>query len=237
MSGETNPRVFFRNLCRADPRELSEWLKPEKRLATLLFASLIIIAGCGLYGFSIGIWRSPLQGTYVGIKLPLLIFLTCLGNALLNSILAMVLGSRLSLIQTGLCILLSFAIFSLVVGGLTPISAFLVMNLPDAASDQAKASHSFIMLTHTFVIAYAGIMGNWKLYQLLKYLTPSAAIAGRTLFAWLAGNLFLGAQLSWVLRPFFGTPSMDVEFLRDNPMQGNFYEALWSSFITLLNTL
>ena len=47
-----------------------------------------------------------------------------------------------------------------------------------------------------------------------------------TFFAWLAGNLFVGAQLSWNLRPFFVFPGLEVEFLRPDPFGGSFYEAV-----------
>jgi hypothetical protein len=47
------------------------------------------------------------------------------------------------------------------------------------------------------------------------------------LFSWLAGNLFLGAQLAWNLRPFIGSPTLAVQFFRDDPLRGNFYEAVW----------
>ncbi len=48
-----------------------------------------------------------------------------------------------------------------------------------------------------------------------------------TFFVWLVGNLFVGAQISWIMRPFFGSPGLKVQFLRDNPMAGNFYETVW----------
>ena len=50
-----------------------------------------------------------------------------------------------------------------------------------------------------------------------------------TMAAWIGGNAFMGAQFSWILRPFFGTPTIEVAFLRDHPMQGTFYETVWSS--------
>ena len=53
--------------------------------------------------------------------------------------------------------------------------------------------------------------------------------ATATLLAWLGGNCFLGAQFSWILRPFFGSPSLDVAFLRPDPMRGNFYQSVWHS--------
>jgi hypothetical protein len=59
-------------------------------------------------------------------------------------------------------------------------------------------------------------------------------VARRVLFAWLAGNLFLGSQLSWILRPFIGSPTLPVEFLRDAAFNGNFYETVFRSALRLL---
>lgn len=49
----------------------------------------------------------------------------------------------------------------------------------------------------------------------------------RTFFAWLAGNLFVGAQMTWILRPFFGAPTLEIQFLRPNPLDGSFYETVF----------
>ena len=59
--------------------------------------------------------------------------------------------------------------------------------------------------------------------------TLSLQQARHPLLAWLAGNGILGAQFSWVLRPFFGSPNLNVAFLRPYPMKGNFYESVWHS--------
>ena len=62
----------------------------------------------------------------------------------------------------------------------------------------------------------------------------SAIVARKILFAWLAGNLLLGSQLSWILRPFIGLPDLPLEFLRPHPLQGNFYETVFQSARHLL---
>jgi hypothetical protein len=49
------------------------------------------------------------------------------------------------------------------------------------------------------------------------------------LLVWLAGNLFLGSQLSWILRPFIGSPNLPVEFFRATALHGNFYENVFQS--------
>ena len=85
------------------------------------------------------------------------------------------------------------------------------------------------------VIALAGITGNTRLFQLLARFGKSRTIAFRVLVAWLAGNLFLGSQLSWILRPFIGSPGLPVEFVRADAMHGNFYEAVFRAFTQLFN--
>jgi hypothetical protein len=67
------------------------------------------------------------------------------------------------------------------------------------------------------------------LHRLLAAKSPSPAAASATLLAWLGGNGFLGAQFSWILRPFFGSPGLEVQFLRPDPLRGNFYQTVWRS--------
>ena len=78
-------------------------------------------------------------------------------------------------------------------------------------------------------VALAGVMGNLRLMPLLRRWTGSAAVARNVLLAWLAGNLFLGSQLSWILRPFIGSPALPVELFRKTAFDGNFFEAVLHS--------
>ena len=78
-------------LLRAEPATLHDWLE-RQRLSRAAFCVIAIVLGAGIYGAVMGCWRSPLQALFTGIKLPLLILLTTLGNALLNAMLAPLLG-------------------------------------------------------------------------------------------------------------------------------------------------
>ena len=195
---------------------------------------LLIMVGAGVYGFTVGLWRAPLQSVYTAIKFPLLILLTCGGNALINGMLAQILDSGLSFKQTSLAILMSFAIAAIILAGFAPVTLFVWFNAPPLASANAILGHSVMLLTHVFVIALAGVVANRRLLQLLKNMSGRVAVARRVLFSWVAGNLFLGAQLAWNLRPFIGSPTLAVEFLRDDPLRGNFYEAVWRALGHLL---
>jgi hypothetical protein len=215
----------LRHLLRGDADEIARWLETKDGRWPLVCCAVIVI-GCGLYGFTVGLWRAPLQSLYAGMKFPLLIFLTCAGNALLNGILAQLLGSRLSFQQTAMAILMSFATVAVILGAFSPISLFILHNTPPLASTTAVTGHSVTLLTHVFLIAYAGIVANRRLLRVLEKVSGSRAIARRVLFSWLAGNLLLGSQLAWILRPFIGSPRLTVEFFRDDPLHGNFYEAV-----------
>lgn len=224
---------FSKTLLRGDANELADWLIAFDAWRALRCCILITI-GCGIYGATVGLWRAPIQGVFTALKFPLLIFLTCGTNALVNGMLAQLLGSGLSFRQTSLAILMSFATAAVVLGGLSPLTLFVLYNAPPLASENAGIGHSIMLLTHVFVIAYAGVLANHRLLRLLEKMSGSRAIAARVLLSWLAGNLFLGAQLAWALRPFIGSPHLMVQFLRDEPLRGNFYEAVLYALRNLL---
>jgi hypothetical protein len=215
-------------LC-GDSDRLKSWLAAPDSPTIVSYLAIILI-GSGVYGFTLGIWRAPLQSLYTAIKFPLLIFLTCAGNGTVNGMLAHVLGSGLSFKQTSLAILMSFALAAVILAGFSPITLFIWYNAPPLASKSAVLGHSVMLLTHVLAIAFAGITANHRLLELLRKISGRDATARAVLFSWLAGNLFLGAQLAWNLRPFIGSPTLAVQFFRDDPLRGNFYEAVWRAF-------
>lgn len=186
-------------------------------------------AGLALYGFTVGYWRDPLMGAYVAVKMPLLVALTLLCNGLLNGLLGMLLGTGLGFRQSLLALLTSFAVAGVILGSLAPVTFLLAWNAPPPSSPHAGSAHAAYLVFHTLLIGFAGIAANLHLHRLLRAKSPTPAAATITLLAWLGGNGFLGAQFSWILRPFFGTPNLQVQFLRPDPMKGNFYQTVWRS--------
>jgi hypothetical protein len=222
-------------LLRGEPETINGWIEHwEARRVGFYFA--VIFAGAGLFGFAMGWWRSPLQAAYTALKFPLIILLTTFGNALLNGMLAPLLGLNLNFRQSLLAILMSFTIAAAVLGGFSPLLFFLIWNTPplSGAEQQDWMAYSFIRLALFSIIAFAGIAANVRLIQLLRRLSGTAHVARKILLAWLAGNLLLGSQLSWILRPFIGSPVLPVEFLRTTAFQGNLFETLVQSATALL---
>ncbi|HYF34617.1 MAG TPA: hypothetical protein VD994_04950 [Prosthecobacter sp.] len=229
-------QLRLKTLAKANPAPLAAWLRQPLALRSVMPLLLCVCVGGGAYGFSIGLWRAPLQGVFVAVKMPCLIFLTLFVNGLLNGLLAALLGSGLSFRQTLMACLMSFAIFGLIVGSLSPIAIAMALDAPPPGAVEAARWYRVILLTHTAIIAFAGVVANGKLLRLLQDFAGSSAAGWRVLLAWLAGNLFVGAQLSYNLRPFFGNPELPVQFVRPDPFHGNFYEAVWTLLLGSLPT-
>jgi hypothetical protein len=212
----------LRRLIQPDP----DWLDaptPQRVAAVALTACV----GLAIYGFTVGFWRDPLMGAYVAVKLPLLVALTLACNGLLNGLLGLLLGTGLGFRQSLLALLSSFALAALILGSLAPVTFFLAWNAPIPTAPGAANAHATYLIAHTALIGFAGITANLHLHRLLTVKAPTAAAASATLLAWLGGNGFLGAQFSWILRPFFGSPNLKVQFLRDHPFEDNFYLSIW----------
>jgi hypothetical protein len=224
-------------LLRGELEPITAWLGRWGARRFVLHVAVIVI-GAGLYGAAMGCWRDPQQALYVAAKFPLIILITALGNGLLNGMLAPLLGLNIPFRQSAAAVLMSFVIASAILGAFSPLIAFLVWNAPPMSPEAIHGStYSVIKLTHVAVIAFAGTAGNVRLFQLLARLGGSRAVALRVLFVWLAVNLFLGSQLSWILRPFIGSPALPVEFFRVAALHGNFYENVFRSLQQILQPL
>ncbi len=222
--GGLTPSMHLRQLIQPEV----DWLDaPTPR--RVAWVALTACIGLAAYGFTVGFWRDPVMGFYVAVKLPLLVALTLGCNGLLNGLLGLLLGTGLGFRQSLLALLSSFALAALILGSLAPVTFFLALNAPLPTAASAGSAHAAYLVTHTVLIGLAGITANLHLHRLLATQAPTATAATATLLAWLGGNGFLGAQFSWILRPFFGSPGLKVEFLRPDPMTGNFYQAVWKS--------
>ena len=214
---------------------MHDWIIRRPALLASFCAGWIIV-GAGCYGAAIGSWRNEWQALFTGIKVPLVILLTTLGNGLLNAMLAPLLGLNVPFRQTFVLVVLSFAVTSLVLAGLSPIAWFVVWNTPPLGTKTSLSSpeYALLQLTLASFTALAGIVGNVKVYPLLKKGTSTGAVALRVLLAWLATNLFLGSQIAWVLRPFIWDPAGPVEFIGRQYFRGSFYETLFEAGRRLL---
>ena len=209
-------------LCRGE----GDWT--ELSLGWNWFCVGLVVAGSALYGATIGVWQSPVQALFVAVKFPMLIFATVLGNAVVNGMLAQVLGAPLTFRESFGAILMSFVIATLTLAAFAPVAFLLAWSAP--ATDYG---YSVVLLTHVAAIAYAGVAANARLWRWLSRRCGNRRRAGWVLTAWLAGNLLVGTQVSWVIRPWIGNPRLEITFLREHPLQGNFFEAMFGQIMHL----
>jgi hypothetical protein len=225
----------FPVLLGGDPDALKDWAA-DWQMSRVFVCVSVIFAGAGLYGAAMGYWRSPVQAGYNLVKFPIVILATSLGNALINGMLAPLLGLNLRFRQSLMLVLLSFTIASAILGSFAPIILFIIWNTPSLAgqTEISWGTYNFVQLIQVVIIAFAGMAANLRLFRLLQVLSGGHRVARKVVCAWLAGNLFLGSQLCWILRPLIGSPGLPVEFLRPNAFQGNFYETVFRAIGQLL---
>jgi len=217
------------SLLRGETEVISAWTRqwvPER----FILHVAVIILGSGFYGAAMGWWRAPQQALFVAMKFPLILLMVMFGNALINGLLAPLLGLNIQFRQSFSAILMSFTVTSAILGAFSPVMAFLIWNAPAMTLNPPDETvYSLILLAHVAVIALAGTAGNLRLLELLRHWSPTRRIALRVLTVWFCGNLFLGTQLTWILRPFIGSPRLPVQFLRADAFHGNFYETIFRS--------
>ncbi|HKQ40336.1 MAG TPA: hypothetical protein VJ063_19840, partial [Verrucomicrobiae bacterium] len=156
-------------ILRGEAAVAKEWVDTFRRRQFGIAVSVIIV-GTGLFGATMGWWRAPTQALFTAIKFPLIIFLTTLGTALLNGMLAPLLGLNLRFAQSFAAVLMSFTIFALIVGSFSPLMLFLVWNTAPYQPGASTVPYRLMQLAQVGIIAFAGIAAHIRLLQLLENL-------------------------------------------------------------------
>jgi hypothetical protein len=157
--------------------------------------------------------------------------LTALLNALLNALWARRFGLDLTFGQSLRSVLLAFGLAAIVLGSLAPIALFLDLAVPGPSADDGRLGHNVLGLAHVAFIGWTGVQVVKRQLDWLATRTAAGASGHHVVIAWLLVNLIVGAQISWNLRPWFGTPGMSVQFLRPEPFDGNLYESLYKMVV------
>jgi len=203
------------------------------KVKTFAFYVAVIYLFGGVYGITIGLWRAPLQGFYMAIKFPLLIIIMVLMTSISNWILSINLGLRMPYLRFLSLMFLIYSITVVILASLTPILFFILLNTPGLPSKNANTSVAILTLLQIIFIALAGFLSHLRMASYLKITHPGIPSL-KIISVWIALNLFIGTQLSWVLRPFIGSPYHPVEFLREHPLKGNFYIDTYTKILDLL---
>lgn len=231
-SSETAPlELSVASLCRLD-EALVACVRSGRELPKIaLWAVMLTVCSGASYGFVFGLWRAPEQALYAAVKLPLLLLSIVAASAVINGFLALVLRARIGVMQGLVAILLSLSVAAVMLAALAPVALLFVLGVPGpghptATPEELYRTAEYVLLFHTVVIGACGVAGNFRLFRLLRRLTPSPAIARRVFVSWLVVDGLVGTQLSWILRPFLCKPTLEPEFVRQDALSGNFFEEL-----------
>lgn len=195
--------------------------------SVLLAAAAVLVLGCGAYGVAMGLWRSPLQAMSAGLKLPAMFLATAALTAALDVVLCGLLRARIRPMQALTASVLAMAILGSMLGSLAPVAAFVALQLAPPEGALSVATSHWLLTGHVLVLGVAGIVAVGRLAGLLDALIPDPAVSRRVLWSWMLTHGVVGAQLSWVLRPFVGNPTLPVRVLRPAAWEGSFFEAVF----------
>ncbi|MEA3403406.1 MAG: hypothetical protein U9R79_19345 [Armatimonadota bacterium] len=189
----------------------------EQNLPRYLVDSLLVtILGGVFYGFVVGISVGGWQILYNPVKMPWIMVFTLALCLPCLYIFSSYLGSRLSLAQTCTIAFTATAVMSTILVGFAPVTWFFMFTAPGA--------YEFGILINVLVFAVSGFLGVQFLFRAAASMTPDREAESpivRMLKWWVVLYAVVGAQMGWLLRPFFN--ATDV-FIR--PRSGNFFVAV-----------
>jgi hypothetical protein len=188
----------------------------------MLVGSVLFFA---IHGAVLGISNCALQALSSAIKLPILYLITlaiCLPTLYFFNLLF---GSRLTLAQTFALIMTAIAVTAVLTLSFAPIALFFWLTAP---------SYEFYKLLNVGILTVTGIAGLSFLWQGMRHVHRSEGMGVRNLILWLWIFVygFVGTQMAWTLRPFFGAPGLPFQVFRN--LGGNFYVNIVQSFVRLL---
>jgi glucan phosphoethanolaminetransferase (alkaline phosphatase superfamily) len=193
--------------------DIRSGIKLKSKSTALLICSSLFFA---VYGGIIGSFNGWPQALSSAVKLPALYLITliiCFPTLYFFNILF---GSRKTAGQYFAMLLTAAAVISVLLFSFAPITLFFLIT---------TYHYQFYKLLNVGIFSVTGFIGVKFLYQGMQLLSKEDEEGLETrmniLRFWLILYGFVGTQLAWTLRPFFGTPGSPFEIFRQ--MQGNFY--------------
>ena len=211
-------------------KEIHQGVKLKGKITALLIISSLFFA---IYGGIIGAFHSPLQIASSAIKLPslyLITLLVCLPTLYIFNVLF---GAKESIAQHFAFLLTAVSVIAVLLVGFAPVSLFFLITLPDTSTD----SYRFFLLLNVAIFVLTGILGVSFLYKIMRPIADETSNQGvqvrdKILQFWLVLYGFVGSQLGWTLRPFFGYPNQAFQLFRER--EGNFFVGVFQSLLELL---
>jgi hypothetical protein len=196
---------------------------PAKCLA-MLASSAVFFA---LYGAVIGSSHSALQALSSAIKLPIVFLLTLVVTLPTLYFFNLLYGSGLNLGQNFALILTAVTVTGVLLLSFAPVVLFFLTT---------SSNYQFFKLLNVAIFAITGVVGVQFLAQasdMMGNTDRQGILARRRLVRfWIILYAFVGTQLAWTLRPFFGAPELPFELFRD--LGGTFYANIFASLGEIL---
>jgi hypothetical protein len=204
--------------------EIRQGVRLPNKIISLLVCSSLFLA---IYGGIIGAYHSWMQALSSAVKLPALYLITlliCLPTLYFCNI---IFGSKRSFPQHFALVLTAVSVTSVLLFSFAPICLFFLIT---------TNNYQFLILLNVLIFALTGFIGISSLYQATNLVLEQEDEGNKTrkkaLKFWLFLYAFVGSQLGWTLRPFFGTPDSIFQLFRER--EGNFYLSVIQALTYLL---
>ena len=199
--------------------EVRDGVELPRKIAAMLIWSAIFLA---LTGAVIGSKHSVLQALASGFKLPLLFLITLVVCLPALYFFNTIFESSLTLAQNFALVLSTITMTSIVLLALMPVVLFFMIT---------TSQYQFFKLLNVGIFSIAGVVGLLHLLQGIRIVTAKdrRGVSARwwVLRLWILLYAFVGSQMAWTLRPFFGAPDSPFELFRG--FGGNFYTNILAS--------
>ncbi|MCU0542144.1 MAG: actin-binding WH2 domain-containing protein [Oscillatoriaceae cyanobacterium Prado104] len=203
--------------------DIREGVKLKSKIFGLLIASTLFFA---IYGAILGASSTWMQCLVSAVKLPALYLLTLIICFPTLYFFNVMFGSKRTFEQYLTLLMTAMAMISVLLFGFAPVSLFFLIS---------STNYTFFLLLNVAIMAVTGFLGVSFIYQGMHFLSEQDAegkdIRLNILRFWLGLYAFVGSQLGWTLRPFFGSPGMPFQLFRGR--ESNFYLSLWESIRAL----
>lgn len=205
-------------------KEISDGVDLKKKFYELNLISFISFA---VFGAIIGSQHSFMQALSSGIKLPILFQLTTAVCMPTLFIFSAFFGSRRTILQTLVLLSTGIAIICVALVAFAPVTFFFLVT---------TKSYQFFKLLNVAFFAISGLLGVISFSRMYVQLADEGGptVGSRRMFLrlWLILFAFVGTQLAWTLRPYFGSPGLPFELVRE--VGGNFYTDMFQTLGELL---
>jgi hypothetical protein len=204
--------------------EIHDSVKLKSKTSSLMLSSFCLFS---IYGAIIGTFHSPLQAVSSAIKLPALYLITLLVCLPTLYIFNVLFGAKQSIAQHFTYLLTAVTVIAVLLCGFAPVVLFFLITVND---------YPFFVLLNVVIFALTGIIGVSFLYQIMKPVgdddtQQNIKVRTNILRFWLVLYGFVGSQLGWTLRPFFGSAG---QFELFRPREGTFFSGVWNALVDFL---